>query len=63
MTVEVGDEVRVGRSSTVAKVIALGVEKDSAGKDYTVAVLSGARDRVSREETSRLTVVKKAGAK
>lgn len=60
MSVEVGDEVRVGKGSTTATVLALGVEKDSAGKDYTVAVLSGARDRVFREETSRLTVVKRA---
>ena len=60
--VSAGDEVRIGKGSTVATVLAVGQEIDAAGQPYDVAVLSGARDRVFREETSRLTVVKKAGA-
>lgn len=37
--------------------------EDAEGGAYEVALLQGARDREFREETSRLTVVKKAGMK
>lgn len=61
--VKPGDTVRVGKGSATATVLQVLSEKDTAGDPYQVALLRGARGREFREETSRLTVVKKAGVK
>ena len=61
MKVGVGDQVRVGKGSTLATVLAVFESKDSEGGAYEMARLRGARNREFQEETSRLTVVKRAG--
>lgn len=61
MNVGVGDQVRVGKGSTLATVLEVLKSQDSEGGAYEIARLRGARNREFREETTRLTVVKKAG--
>ncbi len=63
MTISVGDQVRVGKGSKLATVIEVLPAQDAEGGAYSMARLRGARNREFREETSRLTVVKKAGVK
>lgn len=53
--ISVDDVVQVGQSSTTATVIDLLNHEDAAGDAYVMAILRGARGRIFREETTRLT--------
>jgi hypothetical protein len=58
-----GDEVVVGKSKTKQKVAGIATEKDASGNAYLMVTVENRSGKQSRVEGSRLSVVKRAGAR